>query len=129
MSRNYRSSGGLKDLEKQRKLNFTFFTTIVLDEVDRMLDMGFIKDIEYLISRFPQKRHSLFFSATMPENVKKIMQRFVTNPVTVSVKSRETSANVDQDIIKIQGRAKIDLLHDLLIQVDFDFCYHEWQRL
>lgn len=112
--------GRLKDLEKQRKLNFATFQSIVLDEVDRMLDMGFINDVEYLISRLPQKRHSLFFSATMPDKVKIIMQRFVHNPITVSVKSRETSANVDQDVIRTQGRAKIDLLHDLLIQDAFE---------
>ncbi len=111
--------GRLKDLEKQRKLNFAFFKTIVLDEVDRMLDMGFIQDIEYLLSRFPQKKHSLFFSATLPDKVKVIMSHFVKDPVTVSVKSQETSDNVEQDVIKIKGRAKIDLLHDLLIKEEF----------
>ena len=112
--------GRLKDLEKQHKLNFSTFTTIVLDEVDRMLDMGFINDVEYIVSRLPQVRHSLFFSATLPESVKKIMQRFVHDPITVSVKSRETSANVDQNIVRVNGKAKIDVLHDLLIKDGFD---------
>ncbi len=112
--------GRLKDLERQHKLNFSTFTTIVLDEVDRMLDMGFINDVEYIVSRLPRIRHSLFFSATLPENVKKIMQKFVNDPITVSVKSRETSANVDQNIVRVNGKAKIDVLHDLLIKDGFD---------
>jgi ATP-dependent RNA helicase RhlE len=112
--------GRLKDLEKQRKLFLADFRNIVLDEVDRMLDMGFINDMRYLISKLPTPRQSLFFSATMPDSAQQIMREFLTNPVTVTVKTRDTSKNVDQDVIRANGQAKIDVLHDLLAQDGFD---------
>lgn len=112
--------GRLKDLEKQRALYFDSYTSIVLDEVDRMLDMGFIKDIKEIIIKLPSVRHSLFFSATIPESVKEIMNRFLRNPVTISVKTQESSNNVDQDVIRMQGRHKLDVLHDLLVQDGFE---------
>jgi len=112
--------GRLKDLENRRNLNLGEYRSIVLDEVDRMLDMGFIHDIKYLISKLPRTRHSLFFSATLPDSVKDVMQSFLINPVMILLKARETSANVDQDIINTRGKEKIEVLHDLLIQKGFD---------
>ena len=112
--------GRLKDLEKQRKLFLGEYKNIVLDEVDRMLDMGFIHDVRYIISKLSSPRQSLFFSATLPQSVKAIMESFLINPVTISVKTRETPANVDQDVIKTKGKAKIEVLHDLLLQEGFD---------
>lgn len=112
--------GRLKDLEKQRKLTPYHYKNIVLDEVDRMLDMGFINDIKYLISKLPEKRQSLFFSATLPETAKTIMQHFLTDPVIITTKTRETAKNVDQDVIRTNGQAKIDVLHNLLVQDGFD---------
>lgn len=108
--------GRLIDLERNRVINFNKFDAIVLDEVDTMLDMGFINDIKYIVQRLPQKRHSLFFSATLPKHLKPIMDEFLKNPVSVSVKTRQSAENVNQDIIKIEGRSKIELLHDLLIK-------------
>lgn len=112
--------GRLKDLEQQRCLRFSDYSTIILDEVDRMLDMGFIKDITYIISRLPQPRQSLFFSATMTDSVKTVMNGFLTNPVMVTVRSNESSANVDQDIVKLAGRPKTDVLDELLRRDGFD---------
>lgn len=112
--------GRLKDLENRRVLRFSDFASIVLDEVDRMLDMGFIPDVKYIISRLPQQRQSLFFSATLPEKMKGIVRDFLRNPVTISIQSGKACINVDQGIVKVNGRAKIDLLHDLLIQKGFD---------
>lgn len=112
--------GRLKDLEQRNELRFDLFSTVVLDEVDRMLDMGFIQDIKHIISQLPRVRQSLFFSATIPENLHGIMKSFLTNPVTVSVDSKPITDLVDQDVIKINGRKKIDILHDLLIQKDFE---------
>ncbi|MBI4080381.1 MAG: DEAD/DEAH box helicase [Candidatus Levybacteria bacterium] len=111
--------GRLKDLEKQGKIQFMLYNNIVLDEVDRMLDMGFIHDVNYIIHKLPQKRHSLFFSATFPSNIQEITTSLLRNPVTISVKPQETLTNIHQDVIKTNGRMKIDLLHDLLIQVEF----------
>lgn len=113
--------GRLKDLIERRKLNLGIFQNIVLDEVDRMVDIGFIREIRYLISLLPKKRQSLFFSATVDAKTNEILQSFVNNPVTVSVKQQDTSENIDQDIVKITGRqTKIDVLHDLLVQPGFD---------
>lgn len=111
--------GRIMDLEKRRLLNLTEYTNVVLDEVDRMLDMGFITDMKYIISFLPKVRQSLFFSATMPESTKAIMHSFLTDPVTVSVKTSAASQNVDQNIVDTRGKDKVDVLHDLLIQKEF----------
>ncbi len=107
--------GRLKDLIKQRALNLSGFTTFVLDEVDRMLDMGFIDDIKYLISLLPAQRQSLFFSATISPQINAIIASFLKNPITVSVKSQETAELVDQDIVRIpRGMPKMTVLEGLL---------------
>ena len=112
--------GRIKDLKMRGKLNLANYNNIVLDEVDRMLDMGFINDMKFIISHLPGHRQSLFFSATLPPQVMPIVQTFLRNPITISVKSQETAANIDQDIIKIAGRNKVDVLHDLLAEDGFD---------
>ena len=111
--------GRLKDLEERRKLNFNYYHSIVLDEVDRMLDMGFIHDVRFIISKLPKIRQSLFFSATMPEKVIKVMQEFLNNPVSIAIKTQHFSANVDQDILRLNGRNKVDVLNDLLLDRAF----------
>ncbi|TET52851.1 MAG: DEAD/DEAH box helicase, partial [Actinobacteria bacterium] len=112
--------GRLKDLNQRKRLNFAQFQSIVLDEVDRMLDMGFIQDVSYMIDRLPSKRHSLFFSATTTPSVKNVMKKFLNNPVTLIVETEKAADNVDQDIIKTNGRGKVEVLHDLLIKDGFD---------
>jgi ATP-dependent RNA helicase RhlE len=113
--------GRLKDLIERRKLNLDLFRSIVLDEVDRMVDIGFIRDVKFFISLLPKKRQSLFFSATISEKVKDILSSFVTDPITVSVKQQDTSENVDQDIVRVNGSGnKIDTLHGLLTKEEFD---------
>lgn len=111
--------GRIKDLNQRKKLDYNQFTNIVLDEVDRMLDMGFVHDIRQIIEKLPANRQSLFFSATMTDRVQEIMRGFLTNPVHVTVKTQETSLNVKQDIVKLRGRKKIEVLHDLLITKEF----------
>lgn len=112
--------GRLKDLENRRHLDFYSFRSIVLDEVDRMLDMGFITDVTYIVARLSRERHSLFFSATLPEKVRKIMQDFSNNPLIISLNSRPTPANVYQDIVRLNGREKIDVLDELLTNREFE---------
>ena len=113
--------GRLKDLIERRLLNLSEFNTFVLDEVDLMVDIGFIHDIKYFVSLLPKDRQSLFFSATIDNKTQEVLQNFVTDPVTVSVKKQATSENVDQDIIKVKSReTKIDQLHDLLLSTGFD---------
>lgn len=113
--------GRLKDLIQRQELHLQMFQNVVLDEVDRMVDIGFIHDIKYLISLLPKLRQSLFFSATVDGKTQEILRSFVTNPITVSVKQQETAYNIDQDIVKVSGnKPKIEVLHDLLIQPGFD---------
>jgi superfamily II DNA/RNA helicase len=110
--------GRLKDLEcNYHVLNFAQFTSIVLDEVDTMLDMGFINDMKYIINKLPQQRHSLFFSATISSEIKAIADRFLKNPISISVKTRQTAENVNQDVIRTNN--KIETLHDLLIKPEY----------
>lgn len=112
--------GRLKDLIERKVLNLSVFNTIVLDEVDRMLDMGFIQDIKYLISLLPAKRQSLFFSATVSNQIKIIIQSFLSNPVTISVKTNGGSEHINQDIVRVQnGAYKIDVLTELLKKEGF----------
>ena len=111
--------GRLKDLEGSNKLNLNNFNVIVLDEVDRMLDIGFVREIKYLISRLAQIRQSLFFSATLPSSVQEIMRTFLTDSITICVKSSDNIASVRQEVVKTNGKPKIEILHDLLIKQDF----------
>ncbi|MBI2598974.1 DEAD/DEAH box helicase [Candidatus Curtissbacteria bacterium] len=113
--------GRIIDLVRQNCLHLGGFGSVVLDETDRMVDIGFIKDIKYLISLLPQRRQSLFFSATVSSKVKEIIQTFVTDPITISVKERDTVENISQEIIKVEsGKQKVDKLHDLLISDGFN---------
>ncbi len=107
--------GRLKDLKMRGVLNIASFNNIVLDEVDRMLDMGFINDIKFLISHLPKVRQSLFFSATMPREIDNIAAELLQNPLTVSVRTGVTAKNIDQDVIFVQHRDdKYTRLHELL---------------
>ncbi len=112
--------GRLKDLIERRMINLSRFNTVVLDEADRMLDMGFIQDTRFIMNGLPKEKQVLFFSATIPYAVEKIIKEFLKNPIRVSVKIRDTSSNVDQDIVRIdRGKNKIDVLDSLLIKEEF----------
>lgn len=112
--------GRLKDLVQQRCINLSRFSNVVLDEVDQMFDMGFVRDIQAILSSLPEERHSLFFSATLSREVDALVKAQLVNPAIVSLKKRDTAATVDQDVIRIEnGAQKLDILHDLLIQEDF----------
>lgn len=106
--------GRLKDLVNRKCLNLSTFSTIVLDEADRMLDMGFIADMKLIMSQMSEKRHTLFFSATVSREVEALVKAFLKDPVTISVKTGDTAKSVDQDIVRIAGREKIDVLHEIL---------------
>lgn len=113
--------GRLRDLIERNKLNLSMFRNIVLDEVDRMVDIGFINEVKFFISLLPQKRQSLFFSATVSGKVAEILNSFVKDPITVNVVKQATTDNVDQDVIRVNGaNQKPEILHDLLIKEGFD---------
>jgi ATP-dependent RNA helicase RhlE len=113
--------GRLKDLVNRRAFDTEMFTNVVLDEVDRMLDIGFLPDIKFLIAHLPTVRKSYFFSATMPREVEQVMATFLTNPVTVKVATKQTSQQIHQDIVRVSpGANKIDVLADMLQQAEFE---------
>lgn len=113
--------GRLKDLIRRNRLRLSIFNNVVLDEVDRMVDIGFIADVKYFISLLPKKRQSLFFSATVSQKVNGILQTFVNNPVRISIKRQDTAENIDQDVIRVdRNNNKQDMLHDLLRKEGFD---------
>lgn len=112
--------GRLRDLEAQGALRFIDYNNIVLDEVDQMFNMGFIRDVKYIASQLPRVRQSLFFSATLPESLQNIVREFLHNPIKISVKSKDTAANIDQDVIHTNGRQKLEMLQELLLQKEFD---------
>ena len=112
--------GRLKDLADRRTITFNSFNTVVLDEVDRMLDMGFIHSMTKILLAIPKNCQLAFFSATTTPAVQKIMNTFLKNPVTISIKTQAVISNISQDIIKMNGKTKIDVLHDLLIKPGFD---------
>ncbi|HWB33698.1 MAG TPA: DEAD/DEAH box helicase, partial [Candidatus Paceibacterota bacterium] len=87
--------GRLKDLIEQKKINLAHYSTIVLDEADRMLDMGFINDMRFLMAGMPSPRHTLFFSATLSREIEALISQFLHEPVRISVKTGDTSKNVD----------------------------------
>lgn len=112
--------GRLKDLIEKKCLNLATFKTIVLDEADRMLDMGFINDMRSIMAKLPKERHTLFFSATMSKDIEWLIKDFLREPVMVSVKTRDTAQNVDQDVVKITHlSSKVDTLKGLLNQPEF----------
>jgi len=113
--------GRLKDLIKRKVLYLGNVNNVVLDEADRMLDMGFIHDMKEILSLMPTPRQTLLFSATLSSQIEQITKQFLSNPVKVSVKIRETLAHVDQNIVKVTDRNhKIEALHDLLNQPEFE---------
>jgi superfamily II DNA/RNA helicase len=112
--------GRLKDLIERKKLHLSLFNNIVLDEVDRMLDMGFINDIKYLVALMKTPRQSLFFSATMPREISELARKFLNDPVTITIKARATAENVDQNIVRVSSKEdKIEVLHNLLVKTEF----------
>lgn len=112
--------GRLKDLIERGFIKPATFRTIVLDEADRMLDMGFINDMRFIMQLMPKDRHTLFFSATLSPEIEKLIGTFLHEPVRISVKTSDTSKNVEQDVVRVtSGKTKLDVLNDLLKQKEF----------
>ncbi|MFZ1360995.1 MAG: DEAD/DEAH box helicase [Candidatus Saccharimonadales bacterium] len=113
--------GRIKDLLQRRLLKMDNMTTLVLDEADRMLDMGFLPDIRQIVDAMPRERQTLFFSATITPEIEALTKTFLRDPVTVSVRTAETSDHVEQDVIEARDRShKVELLTDLLTQDGYD---------
>ena len=107
--------GRLMDLFERGRILMSGCELLVIDEADRMLDMGFIPDIEEICSKLPSTRQTMLFSATMPPPIKKLSDKFLNNPKYIEV-SRPATANtsIDQSIIHVAPRAKRSLLYGIL---------------
>ncbi len=111
--------GRLIDLVERGKVLMADVRMLVIDEADRMLDMGFIPDVERIVSLLPTMRQTLFFSATMPPEIKSLADKFLMNPkeITVSPPS-STALTVFQGLIKVEQKQKRKMLRALLTQED-----------
>ncbi|MCF7844146.1 DEAD/DEAH box helicase [Candidatus Gracilibacteria bacterium] len=112
--------GRVMDLIERRKINMEFFDSIVLDEADRMLDMGFIDDMRSILGAMPKEKQGLFFSATFSPEIKRLCSDFLKDPITVSVKARDTASSVMQDVVRVNTDAeKVEALHEILIKPEY----------
>jgi superfamily II DNA/RNA helicase len=112
--------GRLKDLMDRRYIALSGFNTVVLDEADRMLDMGFIKDTRFMLAQMPATRHTLFFSATMSREIESLIREFLRDPAIISVKTQDTAKNVDQDVVKVKpGDHKFSVLTEMLVKSEY----------
>ena len=107
--------GRLLDLSNQKAINFDRLEIFVADEADRMLDMGFIKDIKTIVSMLPRKRQNLLFSATFPNSIKKLIKSITTDPIQVDVNSKnEKGVDITERFFTVERNQKTGLLKDLI---------------
>ncbi|MFI5270450.1 MAG: DEAD/DEAH box helicase [Candidatus Saccharimonadales bacterium] len=113
--------GRIKDHIERGSLKLDEIGVVVLDEVDRMLDMGFIHDVRSILSTVPVERQSLFFSATISPTIERLIKDFTESPVSIMAKTAETSTNVDQTVqYYVSSGEKMDRLHDILINAEVE---------
>lgn len=107
--------GRLLDLMNQGHIHLDRLEVFVLDEADRMLDMGFLPDLKRIIRALPEQRQSLFFSATLPPKIVEFSQHLLTDPVHVNVTPKKSSVEkIEQQLLYVERGAKQTLLHDIL---------------
>lgn len=107
--------GRLLDHIQRRTIRLDHIKTVVLDEADEMLDMGFLEDIEAILEKVPRERQTMLFSATMPPNIQKLAQRFLRDPEHISIVPKQVSApNIAQMYMEVTERQKFEVLTRLL---------------
>ncbi len=123
--------GRLKDHLERGTLKLNRCAIVVLDEVDRMLDMGFLPDVTTILSQLPKERQSLFFSATMDNRVSMLIEGFANEPLAITHKTSDSSDSVHQNVVHFDASSeKLDKLHDILIRSDVEkiIVFDETQR-
>lgn len=111
--------GRLLDLVGQKAISLSQIETLVLDEADRMLDMGFLRDIRKILALLPRQRQNLLFSATFSEDIRGLTDKILVNPVKIEVAPRNSAAStVDQSVYQVEKSEKIPLLIHLIKQHD-----------
>lgn len=113
--------GRVMDLINRRVLRLSQVNTFILDEADRMCDMGFVGDIRKIASQLPEERQTLCFSATMTKDVSSIVKEFMREPETVALSKNETAKHIYQDVIRVADRGqKADRLAEMLKESEFE---------
>lgn len=113
--------GRLLDHVKQKNINLSKVEIVVLDEADRMLDMGFIDDIRSIMQMLPKQRQTLLFSATFAPPIRKLAQDFMKNPEQIEVAAQNTTnANVEQHVIAVDTARKRNLLERLIVDLNMN---------
>ena len=125
--------GRLLDLSDRKVLDLRKINTLVLDEFDRMLDMGFVLDVNKLVNRIGKREQTLLFSATLEPNQKKLIDGLLNNPIEVKVDSGSgTNENIEQTTIRVpEGQDKFDLLAELFLNPELEkvILFTETKRL
>jgi superfamily II DNA/RNA helicase len=114
--------GRLIDQNKVVNIDFNKLEYLVLDEADRMLDMGFLPDIKKIISWLPQKRQTLLFSATMPNEIQKLASTIMKDPKSVDIERSKPSAQVEQRAYRLKSDQKIPLVKKIFKDLTWDSC-------
>lgn len=112
--------GRVQDLIDRGHIKPGGITTVILDEADRMLDMGFIHDMKKILKDVPDERETLFFSATITKSIEGLIHEFLNNPITISVRKTDITNSITQDVVRYEHHNKFDTLVNLLKGNGFD---------
>ena len=112
--------GRVQDLIDRNHIKPGAITNVILDEADRMLDMGFIHDIKQILKDIPDERETLFFSATMSKSIEGLVHEFLRNPITISVRKADITNSITQDVVRYEHHSKFDTLVSLLKDKAFE---------
>ncbi|HBX67080.1 MAG TPA: ATP-dependent helicase, partial [Balneolaceae bacterium] len=114
--------GRLIDQTKVLDIDFSNIKFLVLDEADRMLDMGFLPDVTKIIKKLPKERQTLLFSATMPDQIKKLANDFMNNPEKIEIAIEKPSGSISQRAYFVEQKEKLGLIQNVLDDLDWESC-------